>query len=126
MQETIWNRYGGYSFVAQTVRDFYDRLLVSKALAPCFDGVNMEGLIEHQIQTVGAVMGGPYDLDVEALRRAHRHLRVQQTHFDELAVILDQTLDSHGLSANDKAVLLDAVDSVRSVIVDPTAGATGT
>ena len=85
----------------------------------------MEGLIEHQIQTVGAVMGGPYDLDVEALRRAHRHLRVQQTHFDELAVILDQTLDSHGLSANDKAVLLDAVDSVRSVIVDPTAGATG-
>ena len=126
MQETIWNRYGGYSFVAQTVRDFYDRLLVSKALAPCFDGVNMEGLIEHQIQTVGAVMGGPYDLNVEALRRTHRHLRVQQTHFDELAVILDQTLDSHGLSANDKAVLLDAVDSVRSVIVDPTAGATGT
>ena len=126
MQETIWNRYGGYSFVAQTVRDFYDRLLVSKALAPYFDGVNMEGLIEHQIQTVGAVMGGPYDLDVEALRRAHRHLRVQQTHFDELAVILDQTLDSHGLSANDKAVLLDAVDSVRSVFVDPTAGATGT
>lgn len=126
MQETIWNRYGGYSFVAQTVRDFYDRLLVSKALAPYFDGVNMEGLIEHQIQTVGAVMGGPYDLNVEALRRAHRHLRVQQTHFDELAVILDQTLDSHGLSANDKAVLLDAVDSVRSVIVDPTAGATGT
>lgn len=126
MQETIWNRYGGYSFVAQTVRDFYDRLLVSKALAPYFDGVNMEGLIEHQIQTVGAVMGGPYDLNVEALRRAHRHLRVQQTHFDELAVILDQTLDSHGLSANDKAVLLDAVDSVRSVIVDPTADATGT
>ena len=126
MQETIWNRYGGYSFVAQTVRDFYDRLLVSKALAPYFDGVNMEGLIEHQIQTVGAVMGGPYDLDVEALRRAHRHLRVQQTHFDELAVILDQTLDSHGLSANDKALLLDAVDSVRSVIVDPTASATGT
>ena len=125
MQETIWNRYGGYSFVAQTVRDFYDRLLVSKALAPYFDGVNMEGLIEHQIQTVGAVMGGPYDLNVEALRRAHRHLRVQQTHFDELAVILDQTLDSHGLSANDKAVLLDAVESVRSVIVDPTADATG-
>ena len=126
MQETIWNRYGGYSFVAQTVRDFYDRVLVSKALAPYFDGVNMEGLIEHQIQTVGAVMGGPYDLNVEALRRAHRHLRVQQARFDELAVILDQTLVNHGISADDKAVLLDAVESVRSVIVDPTAGATGT
>ena len=126
MQETIWNRYGGYSFVAQTVRDFYDRVLVSKALAPYFDGVKMEGLIEHQIQTVGAVMGGPYDLNVEALRRAHRHLRVQQAHFDELAVILDQTLDNHGISADDKPVLLDAVESVRSVIVDPTAGAPGT
>ena len=126
MQETIWNRYGGYSFVAQTVRDFYDRVLVSKALAPYFDGVKMEGLIEHQIQTVGAVMGGPYDLNAEALRRAHRHLRVQQAHFDELAVILDQTLDNHGISADDKAVLLDAVESVRSVIVDPTAGATRT
>ena len=126
MPETIWDRYGGYSFVARTVRDFYDSVLVSAALAPYFDGVTMEGLIEHQIQTVGAVMGGPYDLDVETLRRAHRHLRVQQAHFDELAVILDQTLDNHGLSADDKAVLLDAVESVRSVIVDPTAGAAGT
>ena len=91
MAETIWDRYGGYSFVARTVRDFYDSVLVSTALAPYFHGVNMEGLIEHQIQTVGAVMGGPYDLDVEALRRAHRHLRVQQAHFDELGAILDQT-----------------------------------
>ena len=126
MPETIWDRYGSYSFVARTVRDFYDSVLVSAALAPYFDGVNMEGLIEHQIQTVGAVMGGPYDLDVETLRRAHRHLRVQQAHFDELAVILDQTFDNHGLSADDKAVLLDAVESVRSVIVDPTAGVAGT
>lgn len=122
MSETIWDRYGGYSFVARTVRDFYDRVLVSTALAPYFHGVNMEGLIEHQIQTVGAVMGGPYDLDVEALRRAHRHLRIREAHFDELGTILDQTLDAHGLNADDKGVLLEAVESVRSVIVDPSTG----
>ena len=71
-------------------------------------------------------MDGPYDLDVEALRRAHRHLRVQGARFDELAVILDRTLDNHGLSTDDKAVLLEAAESVRSVIVDPAAQASGT
>ena len=119
MPETIWDRYGGYSFVAKTVRDFYDRVLVSKAVAPYFDGINMEGLIEHQIRTIGAVMEGPYDLDIEALHRAHSHLRISEDHFDELGVILDQTLDKHGLSAADKGVLLDAVESVRPVIVNP-------
>ena len=117
MQESIWDRYGGYSFVARTVRDFYDRVLVSRDLSAYFDKVNMEGLIEHQIRTIGAVMGGPFDLDLDALQGAHAHLRITDKHFNELGTILDQTLEAHGLEQADKNVLLGVVESVRSVIV---------
>ena len=63
MTDTLWDRYGGYSFVAKAVDDFYARVLLSRNLTGYFERSDMEQLIQHQIETIGAVMGGPYDLD---------------------------------------------------------------
>ena len=118
MANTIWDRYGGYSFVAKAVDDFYARVLLSRNLTGYFERIDMEQLIQHQIETIGAVMGGPYDLDVEALRRAHAHLAIKNDHFSEVAEILASTLDDNGLSLEDRNALMDVVASTRSVIVD--------
>lgn len=59
MANTIWDRYGGYSFVAKAVDDFYARVLLSQSLVGYFEKIDMEQLISHQIETIGAVMGGP-------------------------------------------------------------------
>ena len=118
MAHTIWERYGGYSFVAKAVDDFYARVLLSPNLAPYFQNINMERLIGHQIETIGAVMGGPYDLDVESLRLAHAHLKIKQDHFNEVAVILAATLKNNGLSTEDADQLMSIVATTQEFIVD--------
>lgn len=117
MANTIWDRYGGYSFVAKAVDDFYAQVLLSQNLVPYFENINMERLIEHQIETIGAVMGGPYELDVEMLRIAHAHLKITQDHFNEVAVILADTLKTNGLSPEDANELMAIVATTQDFIV---------
>ena len=119
MSDTIWERYGGYGFVAKAVDDFYARVLLSRDLAPYFVNINMEKLVEHQIETIGAVMGGPYDLDIEVLRRSHARLKIKLAHFREIAAILSLTLEDNGLTAADRDALMAVVASTRDAIVDP-------
>ena len=47
MSNTIWDRYGGYSFVAKAVDDFYARVLLSQNLVGYFEEIDMEQLISH-------------------------------------------------------------------------------
>lgn len=119
MSDTIWERYGGYGFVAKAVDDFYARVLLSRDLAPYFVNINMEKLVEHQIETIGAVMGGPYDLDIEVLRRSHARLKIKLAHFREIAAILSLTLEDNGLTEADRDALMAVVASTRDAIVDP-------
>lgn len=119
MTDTLWDRYGGYAFVAKAVDDFYGRVLVSPSLSPYFRNINMERLVEHQIETIGAVMGGPFELDVEALRRAHAHLNIRAAHFNEVAQILSATLDDNGLTPGDRDGLMGVVATTRDVVVHP-------
>lgn len=119
MSDTIWERYGGYGFVAKAVDDFYARVLLSRDLAPYFVNINMEKLVEHQIETIGAVMGGPYDLDIEVLRRSHARLKIKLAHFGEIAAILSLTLEDNGLTEADRDALMAVVASTRDAIVDP-------
>lgn len=121
MTDTIWDRYGGYSFVAKAVDDFYSRVLLSQDLASYFENINMERLVEHQIETIGAVMGGPYELDVERLRRAHANLRIKPAHFEEVATILSATLNDNGLASADHDEIMGVVASTRDVIVEQVA-----
>ena len=118
MANSIWERYGGYSFVAKAVDDFYARVLLSRNLVPYFENINMERLIEHQIETIGAVMGGPYELDVEMLRVSHAHLKITQDHFNEVTVILAETLKINGLSPEDTDQLMAIVATTQEFIVD--------
>lgn len=118
MANSIWERYGGYSFVAKAVDDFYARVLLSPNLSPYFQNINMERLIEHQIETIGAVMGGPYELDVESLRLSHAHLKIKQDHFNEVAVILAATLKNNGLNPEDADQLMSIVATTQDFIVD--------
>ena len=120
MPNTIWERYGGYTFVAKAVDDFYARVLLSRNLVPYFENINMERLVSHQIETIGAVMGGPYELDVEQLRRSHANLKIKQEHFNEVAEILATTLEDNGLNAKDKDELMAIVATTQDVIVDKT------
>lgn len=51
-------KYGRFK-AHQIVASFYDRVLSSPRLQPYFDGIDIQGLVDHQAALLRAVMGGP-------------------------------------------------------------------
>ncbi|MEM6943148.1 MAG: group 1 truncated hemoglobin [Pseudomonadota bacterium] len=114
---SIYERYGGFAKINRVVMDFYDALLDSDELGPYFDNVDMARLIDHQTKFVSGLLGGPVDFDDEVLRRAHRHLRVTQEHFDELKRVLGNILETHAFLPADVQTVLAAVEARRPLVV---------
>ena len=115
--ESIFERYGGFAKVSRIVSSFYDSVLDSPLLAPYFGGIDMRRLIDHQTKFMAAVMGGPASYTREHLERVHEHLRITDEAFDELTLLLRETLEDHGLDESDIATVYGTVVSHRSTIV---------
>ena len=86
MQQTIFERYGGFATVRKVVSTFYDYVLEDEVTAPYFAGVDMRSQIDHQSKFVSAVMGGPGSYTDEHLQRV-----------DAGAVVVDHLDEARGL-----------------------------
>src|SRR5262245_36528293 len=82
--DTMFERYGGLSFISRVVLSFYDRVLASVRLAPFFVDTDMQRLVEHQAKFIASVMGGPECYTEAMLRDAHAHLPIDDRAFDEM------------------------------------------
>jgi hemoglobin len=79
---SLYERIGGDTAIAEAVETFYRTVLADPALAPYFEGVDVERVKAHQFAFIRAASGGP-DVHVERpLRRAHHHLAIPNEHFD--------------------------------------------
>ncbi|MEK9659351.1 MAG: hypothetical protein VW450_05345 [Chloroflexota bacterium] len=50
--QSMFERYGGFANVSQTVSSFYEKMVDSPTTAPYFVGVNMRTLIDHQTKLI--------------------------------------------------------------------------
>jgi len=115
--ENLYDKYGGFGQVNKIVMAFYDKLLDSDEIGPYFDDIDMSRLIDHQTKFIASLLGGPASFTDEHLGKAHSALNVTHAHFDELKEILYATLTEHGVTLDDSAQLVDAVEARRAVIV---------
>ena len=106
-----------FSAVSKIVLDFYDVLLDSDEVGPFFDDVDMPRLIDHQTKFIASLLGGPASYTDEQLKRLHERLELNNKHFDEVLETLGATLKRHGFSAGDLALVNEALEQRRSVIV---------
>lgn len=118
MQRAIFQQLGGFAKVRLLVAEFYDRVLDSPTLAPYFEGIDMRRLIDHQTKFISSVMGGPASFTDEHLARAHKHLRVQADHFDEMGEVLQETLEDFEVDASLIERIMAQIVAVRHRIVD--------
>jgi hemoglobin len=118
--ETLYNKYGGTPTVSSVVHQFYVKVLRSELLQPYFEGVNMEKLMKHQIDLFSFVMGAPIQFDLTVLKRSHAHLTITPAAFDEVASLLQETLEDVGMSSPDVEKMMAIVGSTRGDIVQPT------
>lgn len=117
MADAIFMRYGGFASVSRVVSDFYDRVLDSKILAPYFDGIDMRVQIDHQTKFFAAMMGGPASYTNEHLASVHQRLSINDDAFEELSVVLRETLEDHDYDATDIGVVLGEVVARKRYIV---------
>jgi hemoglobin len=117
MQPAAFEQLGGFAKVRLIVSDFYDRVLDSDSLAPYFDGIDMRRLIDHQTKFISSILGGPASFSDEHLERAHRQLRIQPEDFDEVGLLLEDTLEDAGVDRATIDRVLGQVVAVRHRIV---------
>lgn len=117
MDETLYQKYGGFGAISRVVMDFYDRLLDSESVGDYFENVDMKRLIDHQTKFIAYLLGGPADYTGERLEQLHGHLKIGGADFDEMKAILEATLRDHGFEEGDCSTVMNAIEGHRSLIV---------
>lgn len=116
-EQTLFDKYGGFSKISKVVMDFYDRLLDSDEIGPFFDDVDMSRMVDHQTKFVASLLGGPAAYTNHQLRQMHSRLEITDQHFDDLKVVLADTLKSHKFADGDIAAVLAEFENRRDYIL---------
>lgn len=117
MSDTLYQKYGGFAAISRVVMDFYDRLLDSERVGDFFDDVDMKKLIDHQTKFIAYLLGGPAEYTGERLQQLHGHLNIGGADFDEMKLILSDTLADHGFEDADRDAVINVIEGHRGLIV---------
>ena len=115
--QTLFEKYGGFSQVSRVVLSFYDTLLDSDEIGPFFDNTDMARMVDHQTKFVASLLGGPASYTDTQLRQLHSHLDIEDSHFDELKVVLRGTLEEFSFEEQDIEAVLAEFENRRPLIV---------
>lgn len=116
MANSLFEKYGGFSAINSIVIEFYNNVLDSDEVGPFFEGTDMENLIDHQTKFISFLLGGPVSYPDAKLRAAHSNLEIEATHFDTIKVLLSDALKAFELEPADIDVVLEKIESYRSLI----------
>jgi hemoglobin len=117
LEQTIYDKYGGFSAIRKVIFSFYEAALDSDIIGDFFEKVDMNRIVDHQTKFVSYLLGSPVDYSDQRLSQVHAHLGIRDFHFDEMKEILADTLDNHGFAAGDTEIVLDAIEARRRAIV---------
>ncbi len=117
MQESLYDKYGGFDTFSAVVSNFYQKVLDSDELAPYFDNVNMARLMSHQTNFISTALGGPDRSSDIDLRKAHAPYKITVPHFMEVAELLEESLEEAGVEPDDVASIIALVASLMDQIV---------
>ncbi len=101
MNQTIFERYGGFATVRKVVSTFYEYVLEDEVVAPYFVGIDMRRQIDHQSKFVSAIMGGPASYSDDHLQRVHERLGIDHEAFVVIAGLLREAMEDHAMAAAD-------------------------
>ena len=117
MARSMFERYGGFAKLSKVVMAFYDKALDSDVIGDYFEDVDMRRLVDHQTKFIASIMGGPASYTNEALRQLHARLNIDQRAFDEMAALLEETLEDFDFKREDIDQIIADVKSRSPYIV---------
>lgn len=116
-EQTLYEKYGGFSNVSKIVFAFYDTLLDDDDIGPFFDDIDMAKMVDHQTKFIASLLGGPASYTDNQLRQLHSHLDITNDHYDVLQTVLRDTLTDHGIESDDVNSVVEEFEKRRTLIV---------
>jgi hemoglobin len=117
MSRTVFERNGGFARVSRVVPAFYDKILDSPITSPYFANTDMRRLIDHQTRFIATIMGGPASYTNDHLERIHSHLGITDEAFEEMMMLLVETLEDFDFIDEDIHIVQDELKNRKRYVV---------
>lgn len=114
---TLYDKYGGFTTVSKLVQTFYGKVSESEDLAPYFEGINVQKLMDHQTKFFSDILGGPVKYTGRELKSVHEKMGITQEAFSEVADLLEETLEDFDVEAEDIEIIMKIVGGVKPDVV---------
>lgn len=115
---SLYEKLGGAPAVDAAVDIFYRKVLVDDRISHLFDTVDMDAQSNKQKAFLTMVFGGPSAYTGKNMRDAHRHMNLNETHFDAVLELLAETLRELGVGDDDIGTVATIANSVKDDVLN--------
>jgi truncated hemoglobin YjbI len=116
--QSLYKKAGESDGLRAILRDFYLRMSQDTMIGFFFAGKNITEIADRQHQFISRAMGASASYTGKPPAQAHEALPpILAGHFDRRLRILEETLQAHGLAAEDIRIWVEFENSFRSGIV---------
>lgn len=115
---SLYERLGGKPAVDKAVEIFYQKVATDPHVAHFFTNLDMVAQSQKLSSFISMVLGGPVNYTGHDMRRAHAFLKLDDSHFDNVAGHLQETLMELQVPNAEIAQVMELVDSVKDDVLN--------
>ncbi len=114
---SLFNRIGGRAALTAAVNKLYEKILADRTLKKFFRDVDVDRVKEQQVVFFTQALGGPKKYRGPDMRTLHRHMKIEQRHFDRVATHLVTTLGELGVGTKEIDEIVSRIAPLAADIV---------
>lgn len=115
---TLYEQLGGKDAIDAAVDLFYPKVLADDRVKHFFDGVDMQKQRGKQKIFLAYAFGGPVTYSGKDMREGHKHLDLNDEHFDAIIELLGGTLKEMGVADDLIAQVAAIAESTRDDVLN--------
>ena len=114
----LYERLGGEAAVNAAVDIFYRKVLADDRISHFFDTVDMDTQAAKQKAFLTMAFGGPNNYTGKDMREGHKHMNLDESHYNAVVENLAATLTELGVSDSDIAEVAAIADTVKDDVLN--------
>lgn len=115
---TVYERIGGEEAVNAAVDIFYRKVLADDRISDFFDTVDMETQAAKQKAFLTMAFGGPNNYTGKDMREGHKHMALDESHYNAVIENLAATLTELGVPEQDITEVAAIAGTVKDDVLN--------
>tara|TARA_Y100000389_G_scaffold198457_1_gene234998 strand:- start:165 stop:521 length:357 start_codon:yes stop_codon:yes gene_type:complete len=116
--KTLYEKIGGEKSVDLAVEIFYKKVLNDPIICDFFNNVDMKKQKVHQKRFLTVAFGGPNNYTGNSMRSAHKHLNLNESHFQAVSGHITSTLYDLEVPENLIQDVNNIIDNVHDEVLN--------